>query len=175
MVTEELVSESPGHESGPLYGLVSDWAALPRTGLFRASQTSPTVFDPGLNNHLMPAQTSLCCLRSVAPNASCGGVGKPLTVEMTFTPRLAVTASAAIWQSHQENFTCLTFTCLHAVNTAFLLLWTSPSLSDFSGVERREPERPGRKDDVSAGKCPECTSSLVTASVTQQEAPTRPA
>lgn len=144
MVTEELVSESPGHESGPLYGPVSDWAALPRTGLFRASQTSPTVFDPGLNNHLMPAQTSLCCLRSVAPNASCGGVGEPLTVEMTFTPRLAVTASAAIWQSHQENFTCLTFTCLHAVNTAFLLCgralrcltsaaWRGGSLRDRGG------------------------------------------
>lgn len=85
----------------------------------------------------MTAQTSLCCLCSVALNASCGGVDEPLTVEMTFTPRLAVTVSAAIWQSHQENFTCVTFACLHAVNTAFLLLWTSPSVSDLSGVERR--------------------------------------
>lgn len=40
---------------------------------------------------------------------------------MTFTPGLVVTASTAIWQSHQGRFTCLTFTCLHAVNTTFSL------------------------------------------------------
>lgn len=137
-------SSFQGDKFGSLYSPVSDWAALLCTGLFPASQTSPAEFDPGLNNHLMPAQTSLCHLGGVAPNASCGGVDEPLMVEMTFTPRLAAMASAAIWQSHQENFTCMTFTCLHAVNTAFLLftralrcltsaVWRGASLGDRGG------------------------------------------
>lgn len=119
-----------------------DWAVL----VCLLPRTSPTMISPG-SNHLMSAQTSLC--RRSVPTLPSGGVGEPLTVEMTFT----LAASAAIWQSHQENFTCLTFTCPRAVNTAFFWrLRTSPSLSDFSGVERREPEKPGGKDGVPAGK-----------------------
>ena len=63
----------------------------------------------------------------------CGGVYKPRMVEMTFAPRrsLAGTARAAIWQSHQEHFTRLTFTCLHAVNITPSPLWMSSEHSDF--------------------------------------------
>lgn len=57
----------------------------------------------------------------------CGGVYKPRRGEITFAPRLARTAAGvAIWQSHQEHFTCLTFTCLHAVNKTSLLSVDEP-------------------------------------------------
>lgn len=47
--------------------------------------------------------------------------------EITFAPRLARTAAGvAIWQSHQEHFTCLTFTCLHAVNKTSLFSVDEP-------------------------------------------------
>lgn len=131
----------------------------PHTPVHRCSIQSPVLY-----NHSVPAQTSLCRLRGAALNSSCGGVNEPPAVEMTFTPRLGATASAAIWQSHQERFTCLTFTCLHAVNTTFLLLWTSPSLSDVrrgGGEGERTTFRLGNTSRV-------CTNTLVTASVTQR-------
>lgn len=118
---------------------------LPHPPVHQCSIQSPVLY-----NHSMPAQTSLCRLRGAALNSSCGGVNEPPAVEMTFTPHLGATASTAIWQSHQERFTCLTFTCLHAVNTTFLLLWTSPSLSDVRRGRR------GGKNDISAGKHVPC-------------------
>lgn len=75
----------------------------------------------------------------------CRGVYEPRTVEMTFAPRLAATARAAIWQSHQEHFTCLTFTCLHAVNITSLPLRMSPEQTDFQREKRGRGERERRR------------------------------
>lgn len=60
--------------------------------------------------------------------------------EITFAPRLARTG-VAIWQSHQEHFTCLTFTCLHVVNKTSLLSVDEPPRA--STGRRRERRRGG--------------------------------
>lgn len=86
-------------------------------------------WDVSTDHSLSPPKVALDSHRGCV----CGGVYKSRMVEMTFAPRrsLAGTARAAIWQSHQEHFTRLTFTCLHAVNITPSLLWMSSEHSDF--------------------------------------------
>ncbi|KAF3843495.1 hypothetical protein F7725_002344, partial [Dissostichus mawsoni] len=111
--------------------ITSDMHALCRSPLTPLSLST----DRSLSPPKVPPNSHHGCF--------CGGVHKPCMVEMTFAPRrsLAGKARAAIWQSHQEHFTRLTFTCLHAVNITPWLLWMSAENSDFQRENRGSHKR----------------------------------